>query len=417
MIELSSDQISAIQRMRNGCILCGGTGAGKSRTALGYFYVQMGGTLHEGLNKTKLDSKRDLYIITTAKKRDTEEWEHDFEPFHMKCNLIVDSWNNISKYVKVSNAFFIFDEQRVVGTGKWSKSFIRIAKMNRWILLSATPGDTWKDYMSVFIANGFYRNATDFKEQHMIITRYGGFPQLKGYMNEKKLRKIRDLILVHMDYIPATESHDKYITCSYDVAGYKLMTKTRWDPIKNDLIATASVLCYAQRRIVNSSEDRLLKCFKIALQYDKVIIFYNFDFELEMLRNLDWASHGYSVGECNGHKHDGIPKSKKWIYLVNYAAGAEGWNCIETNVMIFYSLHYSYKIMRQAKGRIERRNTPFKDLYYYYLTSTSSIDKSIKSALDRKREFNATRYYNQHYKRKEGNHDKRLPEVTQYSGK
>ena len=170
-ISLRDYQLDAVNRMKNGCILCGGVGSGKSRTALAYYFFQEGGELLNnvcGDNYIPMeDPPKDLYIITTARKRDTKEWEGELSPFllstHREVSLysnkvIVDSWNNIGKYIAVTNAFFIFDEQRVVGSGAWVKAFLKIAKSNEWILLSATPGDTWEDYIPVFIANGFYKS-------------------------------------------------------------------------------------------------------------------------------------------------------------------------------------------------------------------------------------------------------------------
>lgn len=95
------------------------------------------------------DRTPDLCIITTARKRDTGEWDEELAHFYMSTDpehdiyehkVVVDSWNNIGKYVGVKNAFFIFDEQRVVGKGAWVKSFYKITQNNEWILLSATPG-------------------------------------------------------------------------------------------------------------------------------------------------------------------------------------------------------------------------------------------------------------------------------------
>ena len=393
-IELYEHQLSAIERLHTGSILCGGVGSGKSRTAIAYFYICVcGGKIKingEGSYRP-MKNPKDLYIITTARKRDTQEWEAEYAPF-MLSNVIVDSWNNIKKYVDVKDSFFIFDEQRVVGYGTWSKSFIKIAKQNDWILLTATPGDTWLDYIPVFIANGFYENKTDFVRQHVVYSRYTKFPKVDRYLNTGKLIRLKNEIMVNMKYSKPTCSHNETIICGYDPVLYSYIWKDRWDVYKDEPLADISSMCYAARRCVNSDPSRLSKVRELVIDHPKSIIFYNFNYELDLLRELG-AAMGITVAEWNGHKHEPIPNTNRWIYLVNYAAGAEGWNCIETDTIIFYSQNYSYKTMVQAAGRIDRLNTPFTDLYYYHLRSRAPIDLGIAKALSKKQKFNETTYF------------------------
>ena len=371
-INLDAGQIKAMNQMKNGCILCGGVGSGKSRTAIAYYYLKVcDGNLKindDGFDSNMEDPK-DLYIITTAKKRDTYEWEKELEPFGIDLeNVTIDSWNNIKKYTNVMGAFFIFDEQRVVGYGAWTKAFLRITKLNKWILLSATPGDTWMDYIPVFIANGFYKNKTEFVQRHVIYNRYTKFPKVDKYINTGRLLKLRQSILVNIDYIKTTQAHHFPVMVEYDKDLYDTALKMRWNVYDNEPLQDISSLCYLLRKIVNSDNDRILKVEEIVKDYPKIIIFYNFDYELELLRDMGKRLDVYTA-EWNGHKHQPIPNKDSWIYLVQYFAGSEGWNCIETNAIIFYSQNYSYKTMVQAAGRIDRRNTPFSDLYYYHVKS------------------------------------------------
>ena len=399
-IQLYDYQREAIQRMKNGCILCGDTGSGKSRTAAAYYFQLYGGDLD---GSALMKEPADLYIITTARKRDTMEWEKELAPFMIfaheekfyKHNVVIDSWNNIKKYREVKNAFFIFDEQRVVGTGVWTKSFLRITKSNRWILLSATPGDTWMDYLAVFIANGFYSGITDFKQQHVIYN-YGSrapYPIISGYRNERKLRHLRDSILVPMDFHRETVSHHKEVVTEYDRMFYKNVQRNRWNYWKDRPIETASELCQCLRRVCNSSYERIQEVIGIAMEHEKVLIFYNYDYELELLKEAFTNNEEeFEVAEWNGHCHESIPSSERWVYLVQYAAGCEGWNCIETDTMVFYSQNYSYRVMKQASGRIDRANTPFRDLYFYHMKSRSPIDLAITDALKRKKNFNESAF-------------------------
>lgn len=404
MVELSTYQREAVNQLHNGCILMGGVGSGKSRTALAYYYTKVCG----GLLSTEelyLPFRVDLYIITTARKRDTLEWEGEMVPFHIKelgINVVVDSWNNIEKYKDVKDSFFIFDEQRVVGYGKWSKTFIHISKSNKWILLTATPGDKWEDYIPVFIANGFYKNKTEFMREHAIYNRYiTKFPKVDGYVGTKKLERYRDDITIYMQYKSQAEAHINYILAEYDRAKYKKVMKDRWD-IYNDVpIENISKLCYLLRRIANEDKSRAQLVKDIVKDKKKVIIFYNFDFELEILKQIA-NDISVPIAEWNGHTHEPTPKADEWMYAVQYAAGAEGWNCIETNTIIFYSLNYSYKTTVQAAGRIDRRNTPYHELYYFYIYSHSPIDLAIRRCLNEKKNFNETKFINPNSRKKHG---------------
>lgn len=385
--------------MKNGCILCGGVGSGKSRTALAYYYEQQGGKVGSD-DYIPMTEPKDLYIITTARKRDTCEWQGELAPFllsthpesnYYKNKVVVDSWNNIGKYKDVTNAFFIFDEQRVVGYGAWTKAFLKIAKANPWILLSATPGDTWQDYIPVFIANGFYRNKTDFIDQHVVYDWRAKYPKIDRYLNTGRLIRLRDRILVTMDFERQTVSHHEDVAVPYNISAYKALMRSRWNPWEERPIETAGELCYSLRKIVNSDESRQTALLELVEDHPKVIVFYNFDYELDILKSL-YYGEGVEIAEWNGHKHQPIPDGDKWIYLVQYTAGCEGWNCITTDTIVFYSQNYSYKVMVQAAGRIDRLTTPYTDLHYYHLKSFSGIDLAISKALKEKKNFNEGRF-------------------------
>lgn len=375
-VALYPHQEEAVRKMRNGCILCGGVGTGKSRTALSYYQERV----------CAGSAAPPLFIITTARKRDTKDWENECEPFGI-VPAKVDSWNNISKYTETEGAFFIFDEQRVVGKGVWVKSFIRIARANKWILLSATPGDTWMDYIPVFIANGFYRNRTEFIREHVIYSRNTRYPKVERYVGLGILMRQRKEIVVNMPYEKQTVPHDETLWSSYDKEMVRLIFKTRWNPYEDEPISDAGGLCYVLRRAVNSDPGRIEMVRQLMEAHERAVIFYNFNYELEMLKKLA-EDMGISCTEWNGHRHQPIPTKERWMYLVQYAAGAEGWNCVETDTMIFYSQNYSYKCMTQAAGRIDRLNTPYTDLYYYHLCSKASIDLAIRKAIKEKRNFN-----------------------------
>lgn len=439
-------QMDAVNRMFDGCILNGGVGSGKSRTSLYYYFSKCGGSIDP--DYVAMENPKDLYIITTAKKRDDLEWEGELANFLISKNplanlygdnmeVVIDSWNNVGRYVDVKDAFFIFDEQRVVGRGAWVKAFLKIAKSNEWILLSASPGDKWEDYIPVFLANGFYKNITEFRREHIVYSQYSKFPKVERYINTGRLIRLRNRILIDMDFKRKTIAHHEDVWVDYDLEMYKNVFRTRTDPFKksymgckhddplalvigkdisfeevdsmcapgyspeegdtvkliNEPIMNASGLCYVLRKVVNSDDSRQVALAEIIEDRPRVIVFYNFDYELDILLNLV-RSMGIEVAQWNGHSHQPIPDCDRWVYLVQYTAGAEGWNSIKTDTIVFYSQNYSYKIMQQSAGRIDRLNTPYIDLHYYHLKSRSSIDVAISKALKTKKKFNESRWAN-----------------------
>lgn len=402
-VNLYEHQKDAIDKLRSGSILVGGVGSGKSRTALAYYYdVECEGKIktNDKGGFSPMKKPKDLYIITTARKRDTLEWDKECTYFLLSTNpeynshgvkVVIDSWNNIQKYAHIKQAFFIFDEQRLVGSGVWVKSFLKIAKNNNWLLLSATPGDNWSDYIPVFIANGWYKNRTEFTRRHIVFNNFSKFPKVDHYIEVKRLSKLRDAVTVHMHYKKRTISHDETIITNFDRDVFNHVLIKRWNVYENRPVKDIGELCYIMRKVVNSDPSRAEAISKLLNTHKKIIVFYNFNYERDILLKLG-QDLDIPTAQWNGHKHEQIPDTDRWMYIVQYAAGAEGWNCIETNAIIFYSQNYSYKATIQAAGRIDRLNTPFDDLYYYYLRSNSAIDLAIKKALNNKRNFNEQRF-------------------------
>lgn len=400
--KLLEHQKEAISKLKNGSILLGGVGSGKTITSLAYFYSrELGGSLgSEYLELSNIKTPKDLYVITTARKRDSLDWEREAAQFSISNNrdasighilLTVDSWNNIGKYKEIKDAFFIFDEQKVVGSGAWSKAFLKITKKNNWILLTATPGDTWMDYVSIFVANGFFKNKTEFVRNHVVFNSFSNYPKIDRYLEEAKLKRLKDQILVKMRFERKTIRHNIDVIFPYDNNKMNKVVKKRWNVFKEQPIREASEACYVMRRVANTHPRRVEVVKELLEKHKKLIVFYNFDYELDILRSLS-DSEDYDVAEYNGHLHEDIPHSEKWLYLVQYISGAEAWNCVETNTIIFYSQNYSYKLMIQASGRIDRMNTPFRNLYYYHFRSKAPIDLAIQSALQVKTNFNEARF-------------------------
>lgn len=394
-------QREALKKMFNGCVLNGTVGSGKSRVGLYYFFHKNGGSIDPDYIPMRQNPRPpDLYILTTAKKRNDLEWEREMIPFLLSTDpkknqfygnkIVVDSWQNIKKYADVTGAQFIFDENKINGRGTWATCFLKIVKNNEWIILSASNGDRWEDFETLFIAEGFFRNRTEFRNEHIKYSNYAKFPQVVGYMNETRLFRLRDRILIDMDFERSTVPIHEDIFVNYDIQKYRTAMRNRWDPFKDEPIQQASGLCYVLRKIVNEDESRQRALLELMEEHPKVIVFYNFDGELDVLLSLAYPE-GTVVAQYNGHKHEPIPDGNKWVYLVNYNA-CEAWNTTRTNCMVFYSQNYSYKTMLQASGRIDRLTTPYKELYYYHLKSRASIDIAISRALRDKKKFNERKF-------------------------
>jgi hypothetical protein len=410
---LSEHQLEALALLRTGSILKGTVGSGKSRTAIAYFLqAECGWTMEPFATVKNPETKKQLLIITMAKKRDEHDWDYELAQFGIPADIyglsvIVDSWNNIKKYESFTG-FAIFDEQKVSGYGAWVKSFLKITKQcSGWILLSATPGDTWLDYIPVFIANGFYKNKTAFVAEHVIFDRYSKYPKVDKYLRENKLLYLRDHITVNMDFQRSIEKHEIELWCDYDRKAYDFIKKERKDPYERisrseetdgfiyKPIKNNSKFCFLLRRAAYDHESRIGDLRDVVDKHGKVIVFYNFRRELEIIRSAFENGH-ITIAEYNGRRHDSIPTTNKWIYLVQYNL-SEGWNCITSDCVVFFSSNYSWRTLEQCKGRIDRMNTPFSDLYYYHIWSDAPIEKAIKAANKRKEIFNERQFTGDHF--------------------
>lgn len=383
-MELYDHQLEVIPKLSSGKVLYGVVGSGKSAAILGYYVEQ--------------EEYRDIYVITTARKRDEGDWQDEAARFGIGTDisaygkLTVDSWNNVGKYTDIKDAFFVLDEQRLVGSGAWVKAFYKIvANGNHWILLSATPGDSWIDYAPVFIANGYFKNKRDFLMKHVVFKPYMKFPVIDFYFNEEKLEEYRNEVLVEMTYRFKDKRVLNWWDVGHDAAAFKRVHKDRWNIYEDRPITDVAEMYRLMRQVVNTDPSRMEALLELHKMHPRLIVFYNWNYELEILREL-YQTH--NVFEYNGHRKHMLGEFEhldEWIYLVQYTAGAEAWNCISTDAMVMWSLNYSFKIFEQVQGRIDRMNTPFERLYYYVFVSNSWIDQQIKKALVKKETFNEKR--------------------------
>lgn len=374
--KLLEHQSEAIAKLHTGSVLVGDVGSGKSITALAYAQLN--------------HPDKKIIVITTAKKRDSGEWFEDAMKMSLRSDLHVDSWNNIKNYM-LEDAFFIFDEQRVVGSGAWVDAFLSITKDNDWILLSATPADTWSDLVPVFIANGFYKNKTHFNNEHVVFSRFTKYPKVDRYLDPWILEKLRDSVYVEMYLERHTTRVEHMVDVEFDLKEQQLIYRDRWNPYDNLPIKDAGEMMRLLRKSANTHPSRLRALKKICAEHPRVIVFYNHNHELDILRPL-MTELDIPMAEWNGHNHQPIPHGDRWLYLVQYQAGSEGWNCTTTDTIVFFSLPYSYRAFHQAKGRIDRMNTPYEIMNYYVFKSRAIIDQAIWRALHRKKNFQVSAF-------------------------
>lgn len=394
------EQIQAVRQLQNGSILAGGVGSGKTLTSLAWYLTSVcnaalfkkGGSLA----KKKVKGSPTLYVITTAKKRDSLEWEEEAARLGLSTDsdcsftgsaIVVDSWNNIGKYSDREHAVFFFDEQRASGSGRWVKEFLKITRKNTWLLLSATPGDVWMDYLPVFMAHGFFRTRTEFMEDHVIFDRFAKYPKVKRYIGEAKLQRLRRSILVEMPVERHTTRERETVYCDYDRDLYKWVVKNRMDPWTEEPLRDAGGVCRILRKVVSDNDWRSEQAKRILSSNERVIVFYNYNYELDRILAVS-ESLGLPTAQWNGHRHDAIPAEPRWVYICQYTSAAEGWNCTSTDTVLFWSLNYSWRVTEQCEGRIDRLNTPYSRLKYYFLESHSSIDEAVRRSLSSKKVFN-----------------------------
>jgi superfamily II DNA or RNA helicase len=247
------------------------------------------------------------------------------------------------------------------------------------------------DYIPVFVANDFYKNRTEFIRRHVVYSNFTKFPKIDRYIEVARLMKLRNSIIVNMRYNKRTIAHDNNVPVPFDRELFNTVMIKRWNVYEKRPIKDISELCYLMRKVVNSDPRRADMLAQLFQKHKKIIVFYNFNYERDILLQLG-NDLGVATSEWTGHKHEQIPETEEWMYIVQYAAGAEGWNCIETDTIVFFSQNYSYKATIQAAGRIDRLNTPFINLYYYYLRSNSIIDLAIQKAFNGKKDFNEHRF-------------------------
>lgn len=394
------EQIQAVRQLQNGSILAGGVGSGKTLTSLAWYLTSVcnAASFKKGgsLAKKKVKGSPTLYVITTAKKRDSLEWEEEAARLGLSTDpacsftgssIVVDSWNNIGKYSDREHAVFFFDEQRASGSGRWVKEFLKITRKNTWLLLSATPGDVWMDYLPVFMAHGFFRTRTEFMEDHVIFDRFAKYPKVKRYIGEAKLQRLRRSILVEMPVERHTTRERETVYCDYDRDLYKWVVKNRMDPWTEEPLRDAGGVCRILRKVVSDNDWRSAEAKRILSSNERVIVFYNYNYELDRILAVT-ESLGLPTAQWNGHRHDAIPAEPRWVYICQYTSAAEGWNCTNTDTVLFWSLNYSWRVTEQCEGRIDRLNTPYSRLKYYFLESHSSIDEAVRRSLSSKKVFN-----------------------------
>lgn len=155
---------------------------------------------------------------------------------------------------------------------------------------------------------------------------------------------------------------------------------------KEYVAANVLVELTASRQLCNSKDKQQAFIDLINSINDRVVVFYNFDSELDTLKTL---VKDRPIAEVNGHTnteqiyHD----NDNCVLFVQYQAGARGLNLQDGNKIIYYSLTLSSDLFEQSKKRIHRIGTKY-PCFYWILQTKDSVEESIYKSLNRQEDYN-----------------------------
>lgn len=293
---------------------------------------------------------------------------------------------------KLKDFTMMLDESSMIKneTAKRTK-FILSLKPSHTILLSGTPTDGKYEFLySQLRLLGWKITKTAYYNRYIKteLRSYGGptFRVVTGYKNVSELKaKLKEYGAVfakaeEVIKLPEKKFIKEYSTVSSD---YKKFMKDRIIKIDDKELtgdSTLSKRLYARMLCSAYSKDKISRLIDLVNSTsDRVIIFYNFNTELEALKK---AVSDRPISIVNGQVKDlkAYENNDNSVTLIQYQAGAMGLNLQKANRIIYFSLPERSELFEQSKARICRIGQE-KQCYYHIMMCCKSVEEKIYDCL------------------------------------
>lgn len=398
MSKLYDFQTKAVEQLIGGKhFIIAGCGAGK--TAIALVWAEQ---------KQRQTGKQRLLVVTTASKSKTGDFENELLEWCTPAfsntleSMSVVSWHKLAAWVKanicnIGRYIVIFDEVQRGSAGVSSgmgKAFLKITGKTRdWAAFTGTPGDTWLKFYPYFTSCNLVSGKTRFLDEYANVQTYKGYPEIVGWRNEERLKKM----WAQISYAPDTEKvmselpeqTHKVITFKKP-ASYNKILKTRTNE-DGEFLDTAGALCAELRRqCFTKDKQEWIKDFVEGLE-SGCVFFYNFIKTGDMLEEIIGKAlpKGAKIWRIDGKHHD-IPTADTIgdhdMVLCQWQSGSEALNLQFLHYWCSVEACYSYSTSIQARGRIRRLGQKMPQ-FYYYLKTEYTIEDAVYEALKTKSDF------------------------------
>ena len=299
---------------------------------------------------------------------------------------------------RLTNFTMMLDESSMIKneTAKRTK-FILSLKPSHTILLSGTPTDGKYEFLySQLRLLGWKITKTAYYNRYIKteLRSYGGpmFRVVTGYKNVSELKaKLKEYGAVfakaeEVIKLPEKKFIKEYSTVSSD---YKKFMKDRVIKIDDKELtgdSTLSKRLYARMLCSAYSKDKISRLIDLVNSTsDRVIIFYNFNTELEALRKVLFDR---PISIVNGQVKDlkEYENNDNSVTLIQYQAGAMGLNLQKANRIIYFSLPERSELFEQSKARICRIGQE-KQCYYHIMMCHKSVEEKIYECLLMRKDY------------------------------
>lgn len=351
----------------------------------------------------------DNYIIYDGTKKECLHRFLDY-PYDEKQVLVINYELAFRRpeLAKLKDFTLMLDESSLIQNenSKRSKFILKKLQPKNVILLSGTPtGGKYERLWSQLHLLGWNIKKKTFYNQYVDYHYEDneGFPLMiiDGYKNEERLKRKMRQHGCH--FLKTDEVFDlpEQIHQTIGVQTTKDYRIFRKDCIVNTLVGddyseyieligdtTLTKMLY-ERQLCGQYNPAKLEAFRDLVEStnDRLIVFYNFNDELEKLSRIAWENHR-PVAVVNGKQKDLLPyeNAPDSITFIQYQAGAMGLNLQKANKIVYFTPPLSSELFEQSKKRIHRIGQE-KTCFYYYLTCKGSIEEKIYRTLAMRRDY------------------------------